>query len=399
MLMTAACGKPADASTTELRTGTRVRALVAEDSGLMRRIITQIIEAEGDIEVIATARDGAEAIELARQLRPDVITMDVNMPRVDGLRAVEVIMGQHPIPIVIISSYTKRGGTAAAQALAYGAVEIVEKPSQVGVTLDLELQAQEIRSKVRAAARVRVVRTASFGMSTRPKPAEPRVTPVPLRTPRPTGKGVPIVAVGASTGGPAALGEMLPLMPAEFRGCLMIVQHMPPGYTADLARCLNQRTSLTVVEARQGDQVMPGVVYIAPGGTHMEFARERIKLHNGPRHNMYRPSVDVLFESLVGIAERVQAVMLSGMGDDGVRTMKQLRSQGAATMVQDEKTSVVWGMPGSAVRAGCAALQLSPSRLAEYLCTAVGVDGCGPAVSSNGPRLASRPRPDRIHTA
>jgi two-component system chemotaxis response regulator CheB len=371
-----------------------LQVLVADDSGLMRRMIARILEAEGDIQVIATARDGAEAIELAGRLRPNVITMDVNMPRVDGLRAVEVIMGRHPVPIVIISSYTRRGGVAASQALAYGAIEIVEKPSQVGVSLDLELQAHEIRTKVRAAARVRVVRTASFDMACRrTRVVAPRTVILPVPPPRPPGQGVPVVAIGASTGGPAALNVMLPLIPCGFRGCVMVVQHMPPGYTNDLAYCLNLRTALTVVEARHGDPLVPGVVYIAPGGYHMELVRERIKLHTSPRHNMYRPSVEILFESLLGIPERVQAVLLSGMGDDGVGAMQRLHARGAGTVVQDEHSSVVWGMPGSAVRARCATLQLPPARLAEYLCSVVGVGaaGDGPVMQTPPPALQGRP--------
>lgn len=374
----------------------RLRVLVADDSGLMRRMITAILEAKGDLQVIATARDGAEAIELAGQLRPDVIALDVNMPRVDGLRAVEVIMGRHPIPIVMISSYTQRGGKTAAQALASGAVEIVEKPSRVGVCLDLDAQADEIRAKVRAAARVRVVRTASFGMTIRRPVPEPCPAPatVVARPARSTADGVPIIAIGSSTGGPAALAEMLPLLPSGFRGCLLIAQHMPPGYTQDLAHCLNQHTALTVHEARHGDPVRPGVAYIAPGGCHMVLAGERVQLHDGPRMNMFRPSVDVLFESLLKIPDRLLAVLLSGMGDDGVRAMKQLRAAGAATVVQDEASSVVWGMPGSAVHAGCATLQLPPARLAEYLCTAVGVDATrDSALSPPAIRRNVRPAP------
>jgi two-component system chemotaxis response regulator CheB len=355
----------------------RLRVLVADDSGLMRRVITNILHAEGDIEVIATARDGAEAVELAETLRPDVITMDVNMPRVDGLRAVEIIMGRNPVPVIIISSYTKRGSKTATQALAYGAVDIVEKPSQVGVSLDLDLQAQEIRAKVRAAARVRVVRTASFGMVRRPAAVEPLscTANAAAAAPRKSTDGMPIVAIGASTGGPAALSEMLPCIPAGFRGCIVIVQHMPPGYTSDLAHCLDQRCAITVVEARHGDPLIPGVAYIAPGGLHMEVVRHHIKLHNGARRNLHRPSVDVLFESLAEAAPRVHAVLLSGMGDDGVNGMKTLRGRGAAALAQDEASSVVWGMPGAAAKAGCAALQFPPARMAEYLCAAVGTDG------------------------
>ncbi|HSQ05317.1 MAG TPA: CheB methylesterase domain-containing protein, partial [Burkholderiales bacterium] len=188
---------------------------------------------------------------------------------------------------------------------------------------------------------------------------------------------------------------MLPRIPGSFAGCLLIVQHMPPGYTADLARCLDQRTALTVLEARHGDRILPGVAYVAPGGCHMEFAHDRIKLHTAPRRNMHRPSVDVLFESLISVAERVHAVMLSGMGDDGVEAMQHLRFSGAATLVQDEASSVVWGMPGSAVHTGCASIQMPPARIAEYLHAVIGtvrdtVD------AKESPRAAAGVRSSRV---
>jgi two-component system chemotaxis response regulator CheB len=178
---------------------------------------------------------------------------------------------------------------------------------------------------------------------------------------------LPIVAIGASTGGPASLGEILSLLPADLRACLLIVQHMPPGYTADLAYCLDQRAAIHVVEGRDGDELKAGVAFIAPGGQHMQVKNRRIHLSTAARVNMQRPSVDVLFESLVPFAGRVHAILLSGMGQDGVAGMSRLHQAGAVTIVQDEATSIVWGMPGAAVKAGCVSAQLPPTGMARHL--------------------------------
>lgn len=178
---------------------------------------------------------------------------------------------------------------------------------------------------------------------------------------------LPIIAIGASTGGPAALGAILPIFPRDFGASLLIVQHMPPGYTAELASCLGQQSRITVLEARDGDALRPGVAYLAPGGYHMEVRSGLVRLRNGPPVNKHRPSVDVLFDSLVPVASRVHAVLLSGMGQDGVAAMGRLRAAGAEAVVQDEATSVVWGMPGAAVKAGCVRTQLPPPELGRYL--------------------------------
>jgi two-component system chemotaxis response regulator CheB len=363
----------------ETRGAAKVRVLVVDDSAVMRRAITRILEAEGDIEVVATAKDGAEAIELAAKLRPDVITMDVNMPRVDGLRAVEVIMGRHPIPIVLLSAYARPGGEVARQALAYGAVHIIAKPSEHGVSLDLERQAEEIRAKVRGAARVRVIRNAAFGVQPTPKPVVPRPEPV-------VRDRSAIVAIGASTGGTVVLGEILPILPADFAAPVLVVQHMPPGYTGEWARSLNEQCALSVVEARHGDSLRPGVVYIAPGGHHMEVRGHYVRLSAGPRVKSHRPSVDVLFDSLLPVAPCVHAVLLTGMGDDGVAGLVRLHAAGAETIVQDQNTSVVWGMPGAAVRTGSVMRQLPPLEVARHLVRSVGV---GPPVAESSQSLVA----------
>jgi two-component system, chemotaxis family, protein-glutamate methylesterase/glutaminase len=344
-----------------------IRVVIADDSAVMRRVITRILEAEADIEVVGAARDGAEAVELVTSLHPDAITMDVNMPRVDGLRAIETIMGRNPTPIVLLSAFARPGGRVVERALALGVVHVVTKPSEFGIALDLDLQAEELRAKVRSAARVRVIRNASFGMDPARQALDARGCP-PRPQPKATPlQSIPVIAIGASTGGTVVLGDMLPLFPKDLGACVLIVQHMPPGYTAEWAQALNESTTLTVTEARHGDFLLPGKVFVAPGGHHMEVKGTHIRLSGGPRVKMHRPSVDVLFDSLLPVAGLVCAVLLTGMGDDGVAGMVRLHAAGAHSLVQDRGSAVVWGMPGAAVRAGCVRKQLPPAEMTAEL--------------------------------
>jgi two-component system chemotaxis response regulator CheB len=363
----------------------RIRVVIADDSAVMRRVIKRILEADADIEVVGAARDGAEAVELTTKLRPDAITMDVNMPRVDGLRAIETIMGRNPTPIVLLSAFARPGGRVVEQALAYGVVHVVAKPSEYGIALDLDLQAEEIRAKVRSAARVRVIRNASFGMDPARQVLDGGGWPVRRQPKAAPLHGIPVIAIGASTGGTVVLGEMLPLFPADLAACILIVQHMPPGYTAEWAHALNESTALTVAEARHGDFLLPGKVFIAPGGHHMEVKGTHIRLSAGPRVKMHRPSVDVLFDSLIPVARLVCAVLLTGMGDDGVAGMMRLHAAGARNVVQDRGSAVVWGMPGAAVRTGCVQKQLPPAEMTKDLICEV--------ARMTERRQASRPSP------
>jgi len=364
-----------DVQTRQVESGStarRIRVVVADDSAVMRRVITRILEGASDIEVVATAKDGAEAIELATKLHPDAITMDVNMPRVDGLRAVQTIMGRNPTPIVLLSAFARPGGKVVEQALAYGVVHVVAKPSDYGIALDLDLHAEELRAKVRSAARVPVIRNASFGMD----PARQVLSGGagsfrPRSCPSET-SGVPVIAIGASTGGTVVLGEILPLFPADLAACVLVVQHMPPGYTREWAEALDQTTAVKVAEARHGDFLQPGNVFVAPGGHHMELKGTHVRLSAGPHVKLHRPSVDVLFDSLIPLARRVCAVLLTGMGNDGVAGMMRLHASGARSVVQDESSAAVWGMPGAAVKAGCVQKQLRPIELVNYLVREMG---------------------------
>lgn len=340
----------------------KIRVVVADDSAVMRRAITRILEADPRIEVVATARDGAEAIELTAKLRPDAVTMDVNMPRIDGLRAVEIIMGRHPTPIVVISAHVDSDRTVVQRAMARGAVHVIAKPRDLAFAFDPDRQGAEIRAKVREAAHVPVIRNANFGMA-----ARERVLKGPLPVLTGTAEGPPIVAIGASTGGTIAVGEMLPLLPGDLPACVLIVQHMPPGYTADWARTLDGAAHVTVCEAKHGDHLRAGMVLVAPGGHHMEVRDGTVRLSAGPPVKHHRPSVDVLFDSLRPMASRVIAVLLSGMGDDGAAGMVRLRAAGSETVVQNEASSVVWGMPGAAVKSGCVKRQLPPVETAQFV--------------------------------
>lgn len=346
----------------------RIRVVVADDSAVMRRAITHILESESDIEVVGTARNGIEAVELTRALRPDAVTMDVNMPKMDGLQALEEIMGHNPTPVVLLSAFAQPGGKVVQRALACGAVHIVQKPSEYGISLDLDRQADEIRRKVRSASRIRVVRNAAYGIDpARQVLLGSRARPNLRLLPSSVQEGMPIVAVGASTGGVEVLGEILPQLPADFPACVLIVQHCPPGYTTGWAKSLDAASAVSVLEARHGDFLRPGKVFIAPGGHHMEVCGEQIRLSAGPRVKMHRPSVDVLFDSLRPAARRVFAVLLTGMGDDGVAAMMRLHAAGATTVAQSRASCSMWAMPGAAVRAGCVDAQLPPDDLIPYL--------------------------------
>ncbi|MEN8164047.1 MAG: chemotaxis response regulator protein-glutamate methylesterase [Acidobacteriota bacterium] len=330
----------------------KIRVLVVDDSSFMQKEITAILEADGDMQVVGTAADGLEAIQARKALEPDVITMDINMPRLDGLEASRWIMGHCPAPIVIVSSYAPRDSLAAMEALEFGVIEVVEKPSGP-VTLDLDRVRTDLVRFVRTASRIRVVRNASRMDSIpfvekpeRPLPETPSAPPLPLET-----SSLPIIAVAASTGGPVAVRALLQGLDPNLNAAIVICQHMPPRFTREFAARLNEVTRFTVCEAEDRMVTNPGSVLVAPGGFHLELHGRETRIREGPPVNGARPSADLLFRSIARTTgRRTIGVVLTGMGEDGARGAMTIRENGGIVLAQDEESSVVFGMPAAAAR-------------------------------------------------
>jgi two-component system chemotaxis response regulator CheB len=323
-----------------------VRVFVIDDSALMRGLLTEILASDADIEVVGAASNPVGAWPAIRATRPDVLTLDVEMPRMDGLTFLEKLMAVHPLPVVMVSSLTERGCATTLQALEVGAIDFVAKP-KIDVQAGTIALAGEIVGKVKAAARARVRRPAARAPRTAAAAMPHR--PLSEATHR-------LIAIGASTGGTEALRVMLAAMPAGAPG-IVVVQHMPEHFTRAFADRLNNLCAIEVREAKEGDRVLPGVALIAPGNHHMRVRRSgaeyRIAVTNEPPVNRHRPSVDVLFDSCAHAAgHNAVGVILTGMGNDGAHGMRRMHDAGAQTIAQDEATCVVYGMPKEAVLAG-----------------------------------------------
>ena len=356
-------------ATRPLAADKRTRVLVVEDSFFMQRRLTEILQSAPDLRVIGYADNGADAIRMVENLAPDVITMDINMAKCDGLHAIDYIMRSNPRPIVIISSYTKKGSRAALYGLEMGVVDIVEKPSSGGVALDIIDRSAEIIQKVRTAARVRVVRSLRSPVDdlSRPRPAAvPQIEAPVERVGRLNlpefSNGLPrVIGIGASTGGPMALQELMRVVPHEFFPPVVVVQHLPEKFTHEFAMQLDAVSSLTIVEAADGMVLNSGSVYVAPGGVHLQLdAHARLIINDGPPVHYCKPSVDVLFHSLARhYGPSVLAMVLTGMGEDGAAGALAIKRAGGAVVAQDEASSVVFGMPAAAIKAGAADQVLS----------------------------------------
>jgi two-component system chemotaxis response regulator CheB len=334
----------------------KIRVLIVDDSGVMRRILSDIITQDKEMEVIGTAADGIEAIQKVESFHPHVITMDVNMPRMNGILAVEHIMKSYPTPIVMISSVTQYGAEVTLKALELGAVDFIAKPSG-DISLDIESLREEIIAKVKTAAKIKVVRTVSKSIrSPKSSTRALKLNSLPISKVYPSSptEGVSVVAIGSSTGGPYALNVILSELPVHFPCPILIVQHMPEKFTKELAKQLNQKTALKVVEAQDGDKIKPGTVYIAPGSHHMKVTPPGIiQLSRGEKVNGYRPSVDVLMSSVSEVyGKKAIVVLLTGMGSDGARGLYKIKQAQGKTLVQDEQTCTVFGMPKAAIELG-----------------------------------------------
>lgn len=331
----------------------RVRVLIVDDSALVRKILSDGLGRDGEIEVVGQAGDPYRARDLMVELRPDVITLDVEMPRMDGVTFLRRFMPVMPTPTVMISSLTTEGRRVTLDALEAGAVDIVAKPS-LGVADGLPILIEDVCRRVKAAARVDVRRFAQNGAARR---AVDPVATLGETTDR-------VIAIGASTGGVEALSRILPAFPADAPG-IVIVQHMPSGFTASFAERLDKLCRMRVKEAAIGDRILPGLILVAPGGgRHMEVVRSggeyRIGLVAGPEVNYSRPAVDVLFRSVAAeVGGNAAAAILTGMGKDGAAGLLAIRNAGGHTVAQDEATSVVYGMPQVAHQIG-GAEQIAP---------------------------------------
>jgi two-component system chemotaxis response regulator CheB len=335
----------------------KIRVLIADDSSFMRRVLAGIIERDPQLEVVGEARDGREAVDLAESLHPDVITMDLNMPRVDGLQATEMIMSQHPRPIVILSSDSRDGAETTLRALELGAIDFVPKPSS-GIDLDMNQVGDELTRKIRMASKVRVVRTATRTKSSVAPAVIAAVAgqaPAAWKSPTPSAEErFPIVVIAASTGGPAMVMRLAPRFPKNYPAAIFLVQHMPATFTSQFGLQLAEVSQLKVKEAEHCERFRPGTFYVCPGSHHLSFsATGKILLDSGPRILGYRPSADVALETAATFAGKMAvAVILTGMGNDGAQGARAVKAAGGTVLAQDEATSVIFGMPAEAIKAG-----------------------------------------------
>jgi len=326
----------------------KVRVLVVDDSALMRKLIPQMLEADLSIEVVGTAMDGTFCLKKIEELRPDVITLDLQMPGMNGIDTLKEIMRRDPLPVIVVSSHSTEGASVTFKALGLGAFDFVTKPQDASA--HMADTAKELIAKIKAAADCKVVRPGTF------RAAAPVEKISAAKTGPPPSK---LVAIGISTGGPQALEYLLAQLPPDFPGAIVVVQHMPEGFTDMFARRLDELCSLRVKEAQSGDVLQAGRVLICPGSRHMKVKRltmgDIVVLNDDVRVNGHRPSVDVLFNSAAEeFGSQAVAVIMTGMGDDGAEGLGAVKRAGGMTIAQSEESCVVYGMPKAAIERGYA---------------------------------------------
>jgi two-component system, chemotaxis family, protein-glutamate methylesterase/glutaminase len=350
----------------------KIKVLVIDDSALMRKLLSEILASDPEIDVVGTAADAYVARDKIKSLNPDVLTLDVEMPRMDGLSFLRNLMRLRPMPVVMCSTLTQAGAETALDALALGAVDVVGKPT-ADATHSIKHSAQEIIAKVKMAAGVKVRASTERA----PRVVEVSRDAGAVLAKRPMAKVSSstdhIIAIGASTGGTEAIKELLTHLSPDIPA-VVIAQHIPKAFSGPFSARMNACSALTVCEARDGDAILPGHVYIAPGDEHLLVERAgrgfRCRLDPGPLVNRHRPSVDVLFRSVAQTAgHHAVGVLLTGMGRDGAEGLKEMLEAGAATIAQDEQSSVVWGMPGAAWKIGAAQALHPLSEIAGQIMT------------------------------
>jgi len=356
----------------------KIKVLVVDDSALIRQMMEKMLGSDPDIEVVGTAQDPYIAREKIKKLNPDVITLDVEMPKMDGLTFLSNLMRLRPMPVVMVSSLTEKGADTTFRALEMGAIDFVTKP-KIDLASSFDAYAEEIIEKVKVAANVHVSQIERRAVVKLEDILERKIDPklsadavLPKTSGRKqfrtTGK---IVAIGASTGGTEAIREILSVLPADAPG-IVISQHIPEGFSAAFANRMNEHSHMVVYEAKDGQQILPGHAYISPGNRHLLVVRNgaqyNCRLSDGPPVNRHRPSVDVMFRSVAeNVGPNAIGVILTGMGKDGALGLGEIRDSGGVTIAQDERSSVVWGMPGEAVKIGAADVVLPLSRIPHQI--------------------------------
>ena len=336
----------------------KIRVLVIDDSALVRKILPKMLSYANDIEVVGTAADPFDAREKIKKLNPDVITLDIEMPKMDGLTFLKNLMRLRPLPVVMISTLTEKGAESTLQALELGAVDFISKP-KLDIARSLADYSDEVITKVRGAAKAQIRTLADHGSAKNRVNHEPvKITNVdPDKHRLSSKKHLKIIAIGASTGGTEAIKNVVRDLPGDTPG-IVVSQHLPLAFSESFAHHVDQVSEMKAQVARDGQQIYPGNVYIAPGDRHMlivrDGARYICKMNDGEPVNRHKPSVDVMFRSVAeNVGPNAISVLLTGMGADGAQGMKAMHDAGASTIIQDEPSSVVWGMPGEAYKLGC----------------------------------------------
>jgi two-component system chemotaxis response regulator CheB len=364
----------------------KIKVLVVDDSALVRQMLGEMLNADPALEVVGTASDPYDARDKVKQLHPDVMTLDVEMPRMDGVTFLKNLMRLHPMPVVMVSTLTEKGADITFEALELGAVDFVSKP-KIDLAHTFEDYAEEIRRKVKTASHVTKLQLERhYARYAANKAEKPKVIPQSrLQAPQKYDTDAivkkthnrhfattdKVIALGASTGGTEAIKELLMRLPAN-TPAIVITQHIPAAFSQPFAERMDTISEMRVMQATDGQTILPGHVYIAPGGLHLlverSGARYLCRLNDGPPVNRHKPSVDVMFRTVVqNVGKNAVGVLLTGMGADGAMGLKELNEIGVATIAQDEKTSVVWGMPGEAVHLGAADFVLPLEKIPEKI--------------------------------
>ena len=334
----------------------KIKVLVVDDSAFMRKVISDMISSDPGMEVVGTARNGEDALQMIVNLLPDVVTMDIEMPKMDGLTALKQIMEVKPMPVIMLSSLTTNGAVETLKALDYGAFDFITKPTSLVKVSAPEIR-EELLSKIKIASRTKIAKPVSVTRPIRPQVQVPKRDEAKDLFTTGRTKFKKLIAIGTSTGGPRALQDVIPLIPKDIDAGILIVQHMPPGFTKSLADRLDSMSQVRVKEAEDGDVINAGVAYLAPGDSHIKVSKQGgqfvIKLDNGDRVSGHKPSVDAMMYSIAELNDlNVIGVIMTGMGADGAEGLKKVKDNRGYVIAQDEESCVVFGMPKSTIKLG-----------------------------------------------